>query len=89
MINPDRRIIAIQKRQANSNTGFRRVNGYDQIQGCDYDNLRVDPSIFDKVTERDNKSFIILKNQIDNYTLNFDDYFGLGSAFRKIFVKRK
>lgn len=89
MINPDRRIIAINKRQANCNIGWRRINGYDQIAGYDQENLRVDPGSFDKITERDNKSFIILKNQIDNYTLNYDDYFGLGSLLGKIFVKKK
>lgn len=50
--------------------------------------MRIDPSRFDKITERENKSFVILKNQIDNYTLNYDDYFGLGTLFRRIFVKK-
>ena len=53
-------MAAVQKRH--NNVGFRRITGYDQINGVDVDNLRVDPAAFDKVTERENKSFIILKN---------------------------
>lgn len=79
----------MQKRHNNNNLGFRRIGGYDQINGVDYDNLRVDPTTFDKITERENKSFVILKNQIDNYTINFDDYLGIGSLLRKVFVKKK
>jgi len=36
--------------------------GYESIQATDYENLRVDPGNFDKIIERENKSFIILKN---------------------------
>ena len=67
---------------------FRRINGYEQIIGVDQENLRIDPTTFDKITERENKSFVILKNQIDNYTINYDDYFGLGSLLGKVFVKK-
>lgn len=88
MINPDKRIHAVQKRHNNSNLGFRRIASYDQTAGVDQDNLRIDPSTFDKITERENKSFVILKNQIDNYTLNFDDLFGLRTLLGKVFVKK-
>ena len=80
-------MAAVQKRH--NNVGFRRITGYDQINGVDVDNLRVDPASFDKVTERENKSFIILKNQIDNYTINVDDFFGIRPLLGKIFVRRK
>ena len=78
---------AVQKRH--NNVGFRRITGYDVANGVDIDNLRVDPTAFDKITERENKSFIILKNQIDNYTINVDDLFGIRPLLGKIFVKKK
>ena len=55
--------------------------GYDSIQGAESENLRVDPGNFDKIIERENKSFIILKNQIDNYTFNYDGL--LDKLFRR------
>lgn len=59
MINPDKRIHCVQKRHNNT---YRRIGAYDQANGVDVENLRIDPSTFDKITERENKSFVILKN---------------------------
>lgn len=86
MINPDKRIHAVQKKYGGN--GYRRIGGYDQANGVDLENLRIDPTTFDKITERENKSFIILKNQIDNYTFNYDDYFGMGSLLKRYFVRK-